>query len=168
MIINIINFNPNIGHFLHEEFQYAIDIIFKNNDKNIEIYVPDYIISSNLYRWHFGILKILSEKNKNIQLIYNIENKDNIININPGYQMIINLDYIRYLRKNVLEYYNILDNNIIPKYKVLYTRINDTNRRHILNYEVLQNDFDLIIHSLNISFEDKVRLFNKTTHFVSD
>ena len=49
MIIKIVNFNSNIGHFLHEELQYVIDIIFKNNDTLISIYIPEYVKNNNEY-----------------------------------------------------------------------------------------------------------------------
>lgn len=167
MIINIVNFNSNIGHFLHEELQYVIDIIFKNDDAFIDIYIPDYVLNNKLYRWHIGILNVLTHQNKKIKLIYDIKNYNNVINIVSSFQKIINIDYIIYLRKIVFEYYNIeIINNQIP-YTVLYTRINDTNRRHILNYECLVNNFDLIVHSLDLSFEEQVKLFSKITHFVS-
>ena len=167
MIIKIVNFNSNIGHFLHEELQYVIDIIFKNNDTLISIYIPEYVKNNNSYRWHFGILNVLEKTNKNIKLIYDIADNSKIICVNSSHQQIINIEYIKYLRNIVYDYYNIDINNIQNPYKVLYTRINDTNRRHIINYENVNNNFDLIIHSLNISFEEQVKLFSKTSHFVS-
>ncbi len=130
-------FNPNIGHFLHQELQYLIDIIFKNKDNIINLIIPTYIKDSHLYRWHYGILNVLCNKNKFIIMTINInnDNYNNIHIIHPASPMIINIEYIKYLQKMVFEYYNIPYNIKIPTYKVLYTRIRDTNRRHILNNE---------------------------------
>jgi len=166
MNLKFISFNSNIGHFLHEELQYLLDIILTSTNNNITVYIPKYVLEDNIYRWHYNILKILENKNNKIKLIYTLE-KDDIINIYPQHQMIKNIEHIKYITSIVFDYYNIQYTIKNPLYKVLYTRIKDTNRRHILNYEVLNSNFDLIIHSLDMSFEDQVKLFSKMTHFVS-
>ncbi len=133
---------------------------------DIYIIIPNYIFEDNIYRWHKGILNILIE-NKKLIKIDTITNTSDIIEIYPKSPMIIDIKYIEYLRSLVFEYYKIPFNINLPSFKVLYTRIQDTSRRHVLNYEIVKDNFDLIIHSLNISFEEQVKLFSKITHFVS-
>jgi len=166
MLLSFHTINSNIGHFLHQELQYLLDIIFKNpNEEHVLLLHPS-ISTSLTYRWHYSILNILSIKHPKFKLKLddtNIENQK----IYPGNPKIIDIEYIKYLQKIVFDYYNIDYNIEFPEYKVLYTRIEDTDRRHLLNSECLKDQFDLIINSLNMSFEEQVRLFNKTTHFVS-
>lgn len=161
--------NSNIKHFLHQELQYLIDIIFKNPNINIDVYIHTYISNEWQYRWHKGIFNVLEKTNSFIKIIYtdDVINKDDLFVIEPASPMIIDIQYIKYLQKIVFEYYKIPHGINIPTYKVLYTRKNDTDRRHLLNTECLKDNFNLIIDSLNISFEEQVHLFSKMSHFVS-
>ena len=69
------------------------------------------------------------------------------------------------LKKIISEKYNInYDNN----YRVLYAR-NDCNYRKLLNINNNNiNKFDLIIEDMSkLSFEEQVKIFMKTSHFVT-
>ena len=166
MKISFNSINSNIGHFLHQELQYLLDLIFKN-DQSIEIFLPNYISTDNQYRWHYGIFNILKNKNDKCTIIFTNNIPTDCHIINSGHPMIIDIAYIEYLRKIVFEYYSIPCDTELKPYKVLYTRTHDTDRRHLLNSNCVKNNFNLIINSLNISFEEQVRLFSKLTHFVS-
>jgi len=167
MFISLENFNSNIAHFLHEQLQYLLDLILNNLHINYKLLIHPDFSTLPIYRWHYGILYILANKQPNFELkIY--DGEIDIFNIYPNNnKKIINIEHIKYLQKIVFEYYNIDYNVDLPEYKVLYTRTKDTNRRHLLNSECLKDNFDLIIDSLDISFEDHVRLFSKITHFVT-
>ena len=78
----------------------------------------------------------------------------------------MNVDNLFYLRNIIFKHFKIND-KLEDTYKVFYTRIQDTKRRHVYNYESIENNVDLVIHSLNISFEENVKLFSKCSHFIS-
>jgi hypothetical protein len=161
--------NPNIGHFLHQELQYLIHILFTEKD-DVTLLLPPVIYTENLYRWHYGILSVLEKKNdkfKMEKIVQEMETLENIRTIHPGHPKIIDINYISYLRDITFCHFSIDIKEKNQEYKVLYTREGDTNRRHIMNSDIVKDHFDVVLRSMNLSFEEQVRLFSKTTHFVS-
>ena len=160
----------NIGHFLYQSLSLLMDFIDnKTNDKtnDIILLIPQHIITNFQTRWHSGILKILESNIDN----FSIQIKDNIKHANtdmikPQHPSKINVNNLKKLREFTYKYYNI-SYTLNVSYKILYTRIQDTHRRHLYGFEKVKDHFDLIIHSLNVSFEEQVKLFSNCSHFVS-
>jgi len=158
----------NIAHFLYQSLSLLMDII-NNTTNNIILLVPQHIISNFQTRWHSGILKILESNIDN----FSLQIKDNSRHVNtyiikPQCPSKINVNNLKKLREFTMKYYNI-SYPLNISYKILLTRIQDigVSRRHVYGFEKVKDHFDLIIHSLNISFEEQVKLFSKCSHFVS-
>lgn len=156
----------NIGHFLYQSLSLLMDII-NNTTNNIILVIPQHINSNFQTRWHNGILKILESNTDN----FSIQIKDNIRHVNtdiikPQHPNKINVNNLQKLRDFTYKYYNI-PYTLNVSYKILYTRIQDTYRRHLYGFEKVKANFDLIIHSLNVGFEEQVKLFSNCSHFVS-
>jgi hypothetical protein len=167
MKVRIENINPNIGHFLHQQLQYLIHLLFTQKD-SIILFLPPYITMQNEYRWHYGILSVMEKKNDKFSLLITEEKEKDVDRIiSPGHPMIIDLSYITYLRDITFSFFSIDINEKNKKNYVLYTRQGDTNRRHILNSEAIKDHFDTVLISMNMSFEEQVKCFSKMTHFVS-
>ena len=165
-LLRISSYNLNIGHFLHESLDQLLQIL-RNNTQCI-LFIPNNLHTSNDLRWHSGIIKCLeSEVDSFSTKKMNNSNKNlDCLIINPEHPSKINVDNLFYLRNIIFKHFKIND-KLEDTYKVFYTRIQDTKRRHVYNYKSIENNVDLVIHSLNISFEETVKLFSKCSHFIS-
>jgi hypothetical protein len=128
------------------------------------IYIDPSLNTSN-NKWHISILNILANTVKGLSLKFTSETATHIIN--PCSPHIIDVNDIIYLRDLIFNFYNIEHPIVMNKFKVLYTRERDTNRRHLLNSHILKDKFDLIINSLDIPFEEQLKIFKNASHFVS-
>ena len=144
--------------FLHDILFYAID--FYLNNKNIKI---KFILSNKLREWEKSITLLFIE---HFNIDYSIEefnfmhsSKNRNLTISKNYSKIFNI-----LKEIISKKYNInYDNN----YRVLYGRF-DCNTRKLLNINNIINKFDLIINDMSkLSFEEQVKIFMKTSHFVT-
>tara|TARA_Y100000768_G_C23923775_1_gene656380 strand:+ start:336 stop:1103 length:768 start_codon:yes stop_codon:yes gene_type:complete len=165
-LLRISSYNTNIGHFLHESLDQLLQIL-RNNTQCI-LLITDNLHTSNDLRWHSGIIKCLeSEVDSFSTKKMNNSNKNlDCLIINPQHPSKINVDNLFYLRNIIFKHFKIND-KLEDTYKVFYTRIQDTNRRHVYNYKSIENNVDLVVHSLNISFDENVKLFSKCSHFIS-
>jgi capsular polysaccharide biosynthesis protein len=91
--------------------------------------------------------------------MHEFKNKNRNLTISKNYSKIFNI-----LKEIISKKYNInYDNN----HKVLYGR-SDCNSRKLLNTNNIINKFDLIIDDMSkLSFEEQVKIFMKTSHFVT-
>ena len=74
---------------------------------------------------------------------------------------------IQIIRTSVFNYYKLEENIDRPSYKVLYFR-DDASRRKMMNYS---NDLNHLFNEIVVdmgskTFEEQVRLFHKSTHFI--
>ena len=164
MYVHFTHINTNIGHFVHQELHVFLKMIL---DKSSIILLLENYIKSDIYRWHHGILSVIEKTHPHVTIQY-IDKLDNnleyLINMSPTNPETLDLDYLRNI---IFDYYQIpIKQHYMNKYVVVYTRKGDTNRRHILNADILTN-IDLIINSTDMTFEEQVNFFSKISHYIS-
>ena len=157
------NHPVNIGHFVHDNLFYAIVEYIKDNSIK-------WILDNDLSEWEYNITKIIIDY---LNINYEINNTgidtsfpkcDRNIKKNEHYNEVIDL-----IRKSVNNKYNLKENCIEQiTHKVLYLR-NDATRRKMVNYNDELNYLfdDIVVDMGSKTFEEQVKLFNKTTHFVT-
>lgn len=157
------NHPVNIGHFIH-------DIIFHGIVKYIEDNSIKWILDDDLSDWEYNITKCVIDhlnikfeiNNTGIDTSFGKYHRD--IKKNKHFSKIIQI-----IRTSVFNCYKLEEKKIdSPNYKVLYFR-DDASRRKMMNYNnELNHLFDEIIVDMGSkTFEEQVRLFHKTTHFVT-
>jgi hypothetical protein len=150
--------STNIGHFFHENLFYAISAFIDNNDIT-------WTLCIHLQEWEMKLTQLCAEY-LNIQCEYSDLS---------GYRS--GLDYGIKKTHNFDRVLEIIQNSIKMKfpeiefqesYKVLYFR-NDAHARKMIGYEnTIDEYFDEIIYDMSsLSFEDQVKLFMKTSHFIT-
>jgi len=157
------NHPVNIGHFLHE-------ILFHGIAEYIQDNSVQWILDNDLSDWEYNITKIIG-KHLNINIKINNTGRDT-----PFMKRDRNIkndkhfnEVMQIIRTSVLKFYELEETNKDgPSYKTLYFR-NDASRRKMLNYtDDLNYLFDEIVEDMGSkTFEEQVRLFHKTTHFVT-
>lgn len=157
------NHPVNIGHFLHEIVFHGIVEYIK--DSSIE-----WVLDNDLSDWEYNITKRVID---HLHINFEINNTgiethfvkyDRNVKNNKHFNKVIQI-----IRTSVFNYYELEKKNIErPTYKVLYFR-NDSTRRKMLNYNnELNHLFDEIVIDMGLkTFEEQVKLFHKTTHFVT-
>ena len=157
------NHPVNIAHFLHEMLFHGIVAYINNNSIK-------WVLDNDLSDWEYNISKCVID---HLHLNFEINNTgidtpfvkyDRNIKINKHFNQVIQI-----IRTSVFNRYKLDEKNVgRPSYKVLYFR-DDASRRKIMNYNnELNHLFDEIIVDMGGKpFEEQVRLFHKTTHFVT-
>ena len=153
----------NIGHFLHEEIPKILNFLRDKSNENFNF------ILKNKSEWVEGVVSILvsyyghtyiKEISKDIELTKFPNEYNTKIN-----RADININDIKMIRNIIFNKYNI-PMEIYNKNKVLYTR-QDALRRRMINFELIEHLFDMVIHNLSISFDEQIKLFSNMSHFVS-
>jgi len=156
------NHPVNIGHFIHDNLFFGIVKYIEDNKIR-------WILDNDLSDWEYNITKIIIEY---LNIDFEINNTgidtpfvryDRKINNNKHFNEVIQI-----IRTSVFNKYNLIELNINTNYKVLYFR-DDASRRKMLNYNnELNHLFDEIVVDMGSkTFEEQVRLFHKTTHFIT-
>tara|TARA_B100001093_G_C26758127_1_gene984396 strand:+ start:778 stop:1500 length:723 start_codon:yes stop_codon:yes gene_type:complete len=156
------NLPVNIAHFLH-------DVLFHGIVKYIDNNSIKWILDNDLSDWEYNITICIIE---HLHINFEINNTGIDTKFIKTNRNIKNHKYyiqvMEIIRTSVFNKYNIIEKSNKISYKVLYFR-DDTTRRKMLNYNNdLNHMFDEVITNMGSkSFEDQVKLFNKTTHFVT-
>lgn len=157
------NHPVNIGHFLHDILFHAIVEYIKDNSIK-------WVLDNDLSDWEYNITKCVID---HLHIDFEINNTgidtpfvkyDRNIKNNKHFS-----DVIQIIRTSVFNCYKLEEKNIDrPSYKVLYFR-DDASRRKMMNHNnELNHLFDeFIVDMGSKTFEEQVRLFHKTTHFVT-
>ena len=146
----------NIAHFFHECFFYALKAYIQNP-------MVIWILGTNLSEWELEFCKVCI---KHLGIFYRYEDLGNHrtnlgiqINNDPSFQPVMDL-----IQTVIQTEYGLFSG----PYKVLYLR-DDASRRKMIGYDGSLNTlFDCIITDMSqLSFEDQVKLFMKTSHLVT-
>jgi len=157
------NHPVNIGHFFHDVLFHGFVAYINNNEIK-------WILDNDLSEWEYSITKMLIDY---LNINFEINNSDinttsvktcRNIKKSPYFNQFTDL-----IHKSINNKYKLKEKCIDQiAHKVLYFR-DDSSRRKMVNYNNdLNHLFDEIVVDMGSkTFEEQVRLFNKTTHFVT-
>ncbi len=152
--------NENIAHYFHEQLQYLWITLSTIRDRNVSVYTDARQL------WNRDITRSVVE-GLGFQFL---EKRPpwwqvRTVDLLPGIPAIFHPEAPRGIRDLVYARHLGLERPPATR-KILYTR-GDAFRRRMCNYERLAPLFDIVVNSLQLSFQEHVQLFSSASHMVS-